>query len=111
VLVRIVRLTVRPDDAATFLARFDESAAEIRAFPGCRRLELWRDTEAEAVFTTLSHWDGPAALERYRESDLFATTWAAVKPLFAGRPQAHSYRVARPAAELDRRAGRPPQHP
>ena len=103
-LVRTVRLTFAPDAVEAFLARFDESAPQIRAYPGCRHLELWRDAHAPAVFTTLSHWDDPAALDAYRESDLFTSTWAAVKPLFADRPRAHSYRVARPAAAIDRDA-------
>ncbi len=101
-LVRTVRLTFAPDAVEAFLSRFDESAPQIRAYPGCRHLELWRDADAPAVFTTLSHWDDPDALDAYRKSELFRSTWAAVKPLFADRPQAHSYRVARPAAAIDR---------
>lgn len=103
-LVRTVRLTFSPDAVEAFLDRFDETAPQIRAYPGCRHLELWRDADAPAVFTTLSHWDDPAALDAYRESDLFTSTWAAVKPLFADRPRAHSYWVARPAAAIDRDA-------
>jgi quinol monooxygenase YgiN len=99
-LVRTVRLTLAPDAVETFLSRFDESAPRIRAYPGCRHLELWRDADAPAVFTTLSHWDDADALDAYRESELFMSTWAAVKPLFSGRPRAHSYRVARPAASI-----------
>jgi quinol monooxygenase YgiN len=107
VLVRIVRMTVRPDAADAFLDRFDENASRIRAFPGCRHLELWRDTETPAAFTTLSHWDDADALDAYRESELFTSTWAAVTPLFAARPQAHSYRVIRPAETIDPNAAPP----
>jgi len=104
-------MPLRSDAIDDFLDCFDERAPEIRAFPGCRHLELWRDADAPAVFTTHSHWNAPDALERYRDSDLFAHTWATLKPLFSARPQAHSYHVVRPAAELDRRAGRPPRRP
>jgi len=102
-------MTVRPDAVDDFLDRFDDRAPEIRAFPGCQRLALWRDADAPAVFTTHSHWDDSAALERYRDSELFADAWTAVKPLFSDRAEAHSYHVVRPAAELDREAGRPPR--
>jgi quinol monooxygenase YgiN len=96
-LVRIVRMTFAPDAVGPFLDQFDESAPRIRAFPGCHHLELWRDLDAPHVCATHSHWESEEALEQYRHSDLFRTTWAAVKPLFDGRPEAHSYTVARPA--------------
>jgi quinol monooxygenase YgiN len=99
-LIRTVRLTFAPDAVEAFLTQFDESAPQIRASPGCRHLELWRDADAPAVFTTLSHWDSADALDAYRASELFTSTWAAVKPLFSARPRAHSYRVARPAASI-----------
>jgi quinol monooxygenase YgiN len=101
VLVRLVHVTVRPDAVAPFLDRFNESAPKIRAFPGCRRLELWRDPDAPTAFTALSHWKDLHALDAFRESELFASTWAAVTPLCADRPRVHSYRVARSAAAID----------
>lgn len=108
-LVRIVRMTFAPDTVDDFLARFDASAPQIRASPGCRHLELWRDADAAAVFTTYSLWDDPQALEAYRQSELFAETWAAVKPLFSDRPRAHSYEVARPAGEIAPAEASPPE--
>jgi quinol monooxygenase YgiN len=107
-LVRIVRMTFAPDAVDSFLDRFDDAAPRIRAFPGCRRLELWRDADASAVFATHSHWTSAEALEAYRESDLFRSTWATVKPLFADRPRAHSYTVARPVDTIADAAGRAP---
>jgi len=102
-------MRLRSDAIDDFLDCFDERAPEIRAFPGCRRLELWRDVDASAAFTTHSQWSAPDALEEYRDSELFARTWATMEPLFSEQPEAHSYRVARPAADLDPRTGRPPR--
>jgi quinol monooxygenase YgiN len=99
-LVRIVRLTFSPDTVSSFLDQFDEAAPQIRSFPGCHHLELWRDLDAPHVCTTHSHWESEEALEQYRNSDLFRSTWAAIKPLFDGRPKAHSYRVARSAETI-----------
>ncbi len=73
-----------------FRSIFDSSKRQIRAFPGCRHLELLRDPDQPATFVTYSHWDSPEALEQYRRSDLFRTTWAATKPLFAQRATAFS---------------------
>jgi quinol monooxygenase YgiN len=100
-LIRIVRLTFSPDTVETFLDQFDDSAPQIRQFPGCQHLELWRDADTPHVCTTYSHWDDADALDRYRQSALFETTWAKVTPLFNGRPEAHSYTVARPAHTIE----------
>lgn len=100
-LVRIVRLTFTPDTVDDFLIQFDDSAPQIRQFPGCRHLELWRDADAPSVCTTYSHWEDEGALNRYRNSDLFKETWAQVTPLFADRPKAHSYTVVRPADTIE----------
>ena len=99
-LVRIVRMTFSSSTVEAFLDRFDSAAPKIRSFSGCEHLELWRDADAPAVCTTCSHWASAAALDAYRQSDLFRQTWARVTPLFSDRPQAHSYSVARRAATI-----------
>ncbi len=99
-LIRIVRMTFAPDAVDKFFARFDETAPQIRAFPGCHHLELWRDADAPTVFSTHSRWESEEALERYRHSNLFRSTWADVKPLFDARAEAHSYTITRPAKAI-----------
>jgi quinol monooxygenase YgiN len=89
-LLRIVRMTFRPDALPRFEAIFEGSRAQIRAFPGCLHLELLHDPDVPNVRVTLSHWESGAALEAYRHSDLFRTTWAATKLLFADKPLAFS---------------------
>ncbi|MFD1144930.1 putative quinol monooxygenase [Larkinella insperata] len=89
-LVRIVRMAFQEGKTSEFLALFDASKQRIRAFPGCRHLELLRDLDQPTVYVTYSHWESPEALEQYRRSDLFITTWAATKALFADRPAAFS---------------------
>ena len=109
-LIRIVRMTFGPEAVDTFLDQFDESAPKIRAFPGCHHLELWRDLDAPHVCTTHSHWEDEDALEQYRHSDLFQSTWATVKPLFDDRQTAHSYTVSRPAATIEDAVSEPSQN-
>lgn len=103
-LIRIVRMTFRPDAVDTFLSHFDRAAPQIRSVDGCEHLALWQDADAPAIFTTHSHWTSADALDTYRHSDLFRSTWAEVKPLFAARPAAHSYVVARSAASITQQA-------
>ena len=89
-LIRIVRMTFQPDKLAKFETIFSASRDKIRAFPGCLHLELWHDPDNPTVRITHSHWESADALEAYRNSALFRTTWAATKPLFAGKPVAFS---------------------
>ena len=89
-LIRFVRMTFQEDRLTDFLFIFDASKAQIRAFPGCRHLELLRDLDQPNMRMTHSRWESPEALEAYRRSDLFRTTWAATKVLFADKPMAFS---------------------
>jgi len=89
-LIRIVRMTFQEDKLDSFQQIFDNSKHHIRAFPGCRHLELLRDLDNPSIRMTYSHWDGPDALDKYRQSELFRTTWAATKVLFADKPVAFS---------------------
>ncbi|MCF8258115.1 MAG: antibiotic biosynthesis monooxygenase [Flavobacteriales bacterium] len=89
-VTRIVRLTFQPDMVGEFIAIFNRSSGLIRASEGCMGVRLMRDTEQPHVFFTLSEWESEAHLERYRHSELFRTTWAGTKLLFAQPPVAHS---------------------
>ena len=93
-LLRTVRMTFRPDRLDDFLAVFREARPRIAAAPGCRHLELWEDARFPNVMTTFSRWDDEAALDAYRRSEVFTSTWARTYPLFAAAPVAHSQRVA-----------------
>ena len=89
-LIRIVRMTFEPDKVEEFQKIFEESKDKIRARPGCQHLELWRDLHQPHIFVTHSHWDSEDALNAYRESELFRTTWKKTKALFSDRALAFS---------------------
>jgi hypothetical protein len=91
---RIVKMTFRPDAVDTFLQDvFEHSKSHIRAFPGCQHMELLRYTEQPNVLFTLSYWEGPEALEQYRQSELFQSTWKKTKVLFSDKAKAWSVEV------------------
>lgn len=90
-IVRLVKLSFKPEEVPAFLTVFHESKALIRAFPGCLRLELLQQTNEPHVLSTYSWWENEEALEEYRKSALFITTWAKTKPLFNDKPQAWSF--------------------
>lgn len=89
-IIRIVRMTFREDAIVDFLALFEKNKKAIRAFPGCRHLELHRDAHNPAIFCTYSHWDNEERLNDYRNSELFGTVWPSTKKLFAAKPTAIS---------------------
>jgi len=91
---RIVKMTFRSEGQALFVEEvFEQSKARIRAFPGCRYMELLQHTDNPNVLFTLSIWDDEAALERYRQSELFQSTWQKTKALFADKAEAWSVTV------------------
>lgn len=84
-------MTFRDDAVQTFIAEvFAQSKAQIRAFEGCRHMELLQQKNNPRVLFTLSIWDSEAALDKYRASPLFAQTWAKTKVLFAAKAEAYT---------------------
>ncbi len=89
-LIRIVKMTFRPEAVSAFQKIFNERKDRIAAAPGCASVELLHDDEN--IFFTYSVWEDEVALETYRSSELFNSTWALVKPLFAAKAEAWSVR-------------------
>lgn len=89
-LIRYVRMTFREDAIDKFQEIFNESKDKIRAMTGCKHLELMRDISQSNIFMTHSHWDSEEDLNNYRDSELFRSTWAKTKVLFADKPMAFS---------------------
>lgn len=89
-IIRIVKMNFRNGEEEKFLSLFAEVKTQIRNFPGCSHLELWRDANNPQTFFTYSIWGDESALNHYRFSDLFKTTWAKTKILFAEKAAAWS---------------------
>ncbi|WP_372920161.1 putative quinol monooxygenase [Salegentibacter sp.] len=89
-LIRIVKMGFDPEKIEAFLANFEANKNKIRSFEGCRHLELLRDKDNTNRFFTYSHWTDEAALENYRNSELFKGIWAETKVMFNEKPEAWS---------------------
>ena len=92
-ITRIVKMTFEQKHIDAFLYHFDEKKEYIRAFPGCNGLKLIRCIEQPNILFTYSKWENASALDSYRHSELFKTTWAYVKTLFQERAEAWSTSV------------------
>jgi len=90
-LIRIVRMTFKPEKTEEFLEIFRNSKDKIRAFEGCQHVELLQDLHQPNVFSTYSLWDSEEHLNKYRGSELFGQVWPATKTLFADKPEAWSH--------------------
>lgn len=89
-IIRIVRMHFTEAGVEEFLEIFNQNKTSIRNFPGCLHLQLLKDIKYPNTYTTLSHWQGEADLEKYRKSELFGSVWDRVKILFSERTQAFS---------------------
>jgi len=86
-------MTFIPEKTNDFLEIFEASKNKISVCDGCKKVELLRDTEHPNIFFTHSIWENENALENYRNSELFKTTWAKTKILFSEKPQAWSLKA------------------
>lgn len=89
-LVRIVKLSFKPEKIEDFLSNFEANKTKIRGFEGCEFLELYRDLNNTNVFFTYSYWIAEIHLENYRHSELFKGIWKKTKPMFNAKPEAWS---------------------
>ena len=87
---RIVKMEFETRHIPAFLANFEKVKSNIRNFPGCLYLELYRDKNDDTIFFTYSRWEKDSDLENYRNSELFKKVWATTKLLFRSKAQAWS---------------------
>ncbi len=87
-------MTFQKNKIADFREIFEENKGYIRNFDGCHHLELLQVTKQPTVFFTFSIWENETALETYRQSELFISTWGRTKVLFSEKPEAWSVSVA-----------------
>ena len=89
-IIRIVKMTFLPEKTAEFLKVFNENKSKIASFEGCTQLKLLNDINQPSIYFTYSHWETPEYLEKYRNSELFASVWNKTKVLFAAKAEAWS---------------------
>ncbi|MDX5319643.1 MAG: antibiotic biosynthesis monooxygenase [Bacteroidota bacterium] len=89
-ITRIVKMSFREEAIPEFLAIFEASKDKIRAFPGNCHVEMLQAIHEPNICFTYSLWESEEALNAYRHSELFESTWAATKVLFNDKPEAWS---------------------
>lgn len=87
---RIVKMTFQHDKSDGFEKFFSEIKSQIEDQPGCEGVKLLRDIGNSGIFFTFSTWKDQAALDAYRQTELFGQVWPRVKEWFAAKPEAWS---------------------
>ncbi len=90
-IVRIVKLTMKEEEATTFKTYFATVCKDIRAQKGCNLLQAWQDIHQPNIFFTYSIWDSEQDLDTYRYSTFFAGFWKTVKPWFGAKAEVWSF--------------------
>ena len=88
--VRIVKLTFKKENIASFEQIFEDSKNLIRNVEGCTFLELLQDKDQPNIYFTYSYWQSEENLDNYRISALFKNIWGQTKAFFAERAEAWS---------------------
>lgn len=89
-IIRIVKMTFKPEQVDEFKDLFKRHKSEIAGQPGCKKLSLLQDIKHSNVFMTYSWWDSQEDLDNYRDSTTFGVVWPATKILFSEKPEAWS---------------------
>lgn len=89
-IVRIVKMTFKPESVEQFLEIFNTYKQYIQGSEGCLQLELLNDINSKNIFFTHSHWKNEESLNNYRNSALFEKVWSNTKVLFETKAEAWS---------------------
>jgi len=90
-IIRIVKLTMREEEVATFKNYFATVCETIRAQEGCTMLQAWQDIHQPNIFFTYSIWHTETDLNNDRDSAFFLQFWKTVKPWFAAKAEVWSF--------------------
>lgn len=89
-LTRVVKMQFEVNFIAEFKILFKTVNEKIANFEGCKGVKLLQHEVDSSIFFTISDWESATYLDNYRNSELFKTTWAKVKPHFVAKAEAWS---------------------
>lgn len=89
-LTRVVKMQFENSFISEFKNLFKTVNEQIANFEGCKGVKLLQHETDSSIFFTISNWENTTCLDNYRNSELFKTTWAKVKPHFVAKAEAWS---------------------
>lgn len=92
-ILRLVKMTFKPEETANFLAYFETVKDDIASMPGIVNLKLYQDESNSNIVFTHSTWLNDRYLEAYRKSEVFGKVWPKTKAMFDDKPMAWSLKL------------------
>jgi len=92
-ILRLVKMTFKPEETANFLAYFETIKNQIEDSQGLVALKLYVDVSNPNIFFTHSICLNTSCLDDYRKSDLFGKVWPKTKVLFQEPAMAWSLKL------------------
>ncbi|OHX65982.1 putative quinol monooxygenase [Flammeovirga pacifica] len=89
-LHRFVRMTFQKEKIDEFKHLFNQVQPIIENFEGCHSVRLLEDADQPMKMMTFSIWENQTALDSYRDSEFFITTWRKTKVMFEDKAEAFS---------------------
>lgn len=89
-ITRVVKMNFNPSFINEFISLFNKVKPLIANVEGCEGVQLLQHETEKNIFFTISKWKNTNALENYRHSELFKSTWAKVKIHFTAKAEAWS---------------------
>ncbi len=89
-MIRIVKMTFQEEKLPEFKELFLSVRSQIENFEGCNDLKIQQALNQPHIVFTISDWDRPEYLEKYRNSELFGKVWSTIKPWFSEKTEAWS---------------------
>jgi (4S)-4-hydroxy-5-phosphonooxypentane-2,3-dione isomerase len=83
-----VKVRVKPEAKADFLASVKPNIEESLRFPGCTRFEVLEDVLDDHQFMLYEEWDSLKNFDGYRNSDYFKASAAPMFGMLDGEPDA-----------------------
>lgn len=92
-ILRLVKMTFKPEETANFLAYFETVKDDIASMSGIVNLKLYQDENNPNVIFTHSTWLNDSHLNVYRKSEVFGKVWPKTKAMFDDKPMAWSLKL------------------
>ena len=92
-IVRIVKMTFKPDLTEEFINLFENYKLNIRNSQGCEYLQVLQDNKKSNIIFSYSYWSDEKDLDNYRKSEVFREVWPKTKALFEAEPEAWTNKV------------------
>lgn len=92
-ILRLVKMTFKPEETASFLTYFNTMKYKIEEMDGMINLKLYQDETNPNIIFTHSTWLNSSCLDVYRKSDFFEEVWPKTKAMFADKPMAWSLKL------------------